>query len=67
MTDLKHVLLRLRETCLLMVGIPDYDRYVEHMRARHPERRTMTPEEFFRDRQTSRYANGKGRMHGGCS
>ena len=29
MTDLRTVLLRLRETCLLMVGIPDYDRYVE--------------------------------------
>ncbi len=67
MTDLKAILLRLKETCLLMVGIPDYDRYVEQMRLRHPGRPAMTREEFFWDRQKSRYADGKGRMHGGCS
>jgi uncharacterized short protein YbdD (DUF466 family) len=67
MTDLKRVLRRLRETCLLMVGIPDYDRYVEHMKIYHPERSAMTQEEFFWDRQKSRYADGKGRMRGGCS
>jgi len=67
MTNLKTVLLRLKETCLLMVGIPDYDRYVDHMRIFHPERPPMTREAFFWDRQKSRYADGKGRMHGGCS
>jgi uncharacterized short protein YbdD (DUF466 family) len=67
MPDMKTVLLRLKETCLLMVGIPDYDRYVQHMRINHPERPAMTHEEFFWDRQKSRYTDGKGRMHGGCS
>ena len=67
MTDVKTVLHWIRETCLLMVGIPDYDRYVEQTKMRHPERPTMTQEEFFWDRQKSRYTEGKGRMRGGCS
>lgn len=42
-----------------MVGLPDYDNYVAHMRSRHPERPVMTREEFFRERQAARYG-GKG-------
>ncbi|PKU22656.1 YbdD/YjiX family protein [Telmatospirillum siberiense] len=67
MMDVKTLLFRLKETCLLMVGIPSYDRYVEHMRTHHPDRPVMTAEEFFWDRQKSRYTAGKGRMRGGCS
>lgn len=43
----------------LMVGQPDYDVYVEHMRLTHPDRPIMTYPEFFRDRQDARYG-GKG-------
>jgi uncharacterized short protein YbdD (DUF466 family) len=43
----------------LMVGQPDYDAYVEHMRRVHPERPIMSFAEFFRDRQDARYG-GKG-------
>ena len=39
----------------LMVGVPEYSTYVEHMRAVHPDRRIMTHEEFFRERQEARY------------
>jgi uncharacterized short protein YbdD (DUF466 family) len=38
-----------------MVGIPDYDAYVRHMRATHPGRACMTYEQFFQERQLSRY------------
>lgn len=38
-----------------MVGIPDYDRYVRHVQSTHPGRACMTYEEFFRERQSSRY------------
>lgn len=58
---------RAKETCLLMVGIPDYGTYVEHMQIFHPDRPVMSREEFFWNRQRSRYTVGKGRMHGGCS
>lgn len=44
----------------LMVGMPEYGTYVEHMRAVHPERPVMSYEEFFRERQQARYGgNGK--------
>jgi uncharacterized short protein YbdD (DUF466 family) len=43
----------------LMVGLPDYDLYVLHRRIHHPGEKVMTREEFFRERQESRYGDGK--------
>jgi uncharacterized short protein YbdD (DUF466 family) len=43
----------------LMVGQPDYEVYVQHMRRAHPDRPVMSYAEFFRDRQEARYG-GKG-------
>ncbi|QYD72758.1 YbdD/YjiX family protein [Paraburkholderia edwinii] len=51
----------LGETLRLMVGLPDYDTYVAHMRATHPDRPVMTYDEFFRERQSARYAGGAGK------
>ncbi|RQH03918.1 MULTISPECIES: YbdD/YjiX family protein [Paraburkholderia] len=45
----------------LMVGLPDYDGYVAHMRATHPDRPVMTYEEFFRERQDARYRSRTGK------
>jgi uncharacterized short protein YbdD (DUF466 family) len=53
-------------TARLMVGIPDYQTYVEHRRTRHPAAPIMSHEEFFRERQAARYAVGKGRFRGCC-
>ena len=53
-------------TARLMVGIPDYQTYVEHRRTFHPDQPIMTYEEFFRDRQDARYAVGRGRFRGCC-
>ena len=50
----------------LMVGIPDYDTYVQHRRANHPDEPIMSYEEFFRERQEARFAIGKGRFRGCC-
>ena len=50
----------------LMVGIPDYQTYVEHRRQTHPDDPIMTYEEFFVERQNARYAVGKGRFRGCC-
>ena len=50
----------------LMVGIPDYQTYVEHRRTLHPDLSVMTYEEFFRERQNARYAVEKGRFRGCC-
>jgi len=45
----------------LMIGLPDYDGYVAHMRATHPDRPVMTYEEFFRERQDARYSSRTGK------
>jgi len=44
-----------------MVGLPDYDAYLEHMRRFHPERPAMSRAEFLRDRQAARYGGRNGR------
>jgi uncharacterized short protein YbdD (DUF466 family) len=54
------------QTARLMIGIPDYQTYLEHRRAFHPQDPVMTYEEFFRERQDARYAVGKGRFRGCC-
>ncbi|HAU9364578.1 TPA: YbdD/YjiX family protein [Escherichia coli] len=40
----------LGQAAKLMIGMPDYDNYVEHMRVNHPDQTPMTYEEFFRER-----------------
>ncbi len=50
----------------LMVGIPDYETYVQHRRTTHPDDPVMTYEEFFVEWQNARYAVGKGRFRGCC-
>jgi uncharacterized short protein YbdD (DUF466 family) len=52
-----RIVRRLRETARLMVGIPDYGNYVEHRKAAHPGEPVMSYEEFFRERQNSRYGS----------
>ncbi|MFC0202889.1 YbdD/YjiX family protein [Novosphingobium soli] len=54
---------KLRRMAHLMVGLPDYDAYLRHMRLHHPEQAAMTRTEFFRDRQAARYG---GRNGGRC-
>lgn len=49
----------LRDGARLMVGVPSYDAYVDHMRRTHPDRQPMTYAEFFRDRQDARYGAGE--------
>lgn len=39
-----------------VIGAPDYDRYVEHMRARHPECAVASRDEFMQQRLESRYS-----------
>ncbi|MDO6387683.1 MULTISPECIES: YbdD/YjiX family protein [Uliginosibacterium] len=51
----------LGHTARMMVGLPDYDSYVQHTRLKHPERTPMTYEEFFRERQEARYGGGAGK------
>jgi uncharacterized short protein YbdD (DUF466 family) len=66
MTKFKLVCERVAETARLMVGVPDYKIYVAHRQSVHPGKDIMSYETFFRERQDSRYAIGKGRFRGCC-
>jgi uncharacterized short protein YbdD (DUF466 family) len=49
-----------------MIGIPDYETYVQHRKAFHPDEPIMTYEQFFVERQNVRYSVSKDRMKGCC-
>jgi uncharacterized short protein YbdD (DUF466 family) len=66
MTNIRTLYYWAASTARLMVGVPDYQTYVEHRRTFHPEKPIMTYEEFFRERQNARYAVEKGRFKGCC-
>jgi uncharacterized short protein YbdD (DUF466 family) len=57
-SSLKTILSRIKETSRLMIGIPDYDRYVEHVSTKHPDQPIMSYREFLDNRQQARYGAG---------
>lgn len=57
---------RVVQTARLMVGVPDYENYVQHQRRAHPGEPIMSYKEFFRERVEARYAIGKGKFRGCC-
>jgi uncharacterized short protein YbdD (DUF466 family) len=56
----------LGQTMRLMVGMPEYSAYTDHMEATHPGEPMMSYEEFFRERQEARYGGGNGKMGRCC-
>ena len=44
-----------RRAYLQIFGIPDYERYLAHMRSAHPGDRVMTETEFNHTRMNDRY------------
>ena len=45
---IKDAAKKLVQTCRLMVGVHDYEYYVDHMRSRHPGADILSREDFFR-------------------
>ena len=39
-----------------IIGAPDYDRYLQHMRDHHPECQVASRDEFMQQRLESRYS-----------
>ncbi len=62
-TTLRHFWRQAVRTARLAIGVPDYDTYVRHLRAHHPERPVPSYAEFFQQCQDARYRNGGNR---GC-
>jgi uncharacterized short protein YbdD (DUF466 family) len=54
------------KTARLMVGLPDYENYLSHRKEHHPDEAVMSYEEFFRERQASRYGANGGRISRCC-
>ncbi|WP_267347072.1 CstA-like transporter-associated (seleno)protein [Sphingomonas sp. GM_Shp_2] len=53
-------------TARLMVGVPDYDAYVAHQAAHHPEAPLMDLATFHRNRVDRRYGGGPDRVPRCC-
>ena len=51
------VMHQLLQSMRLMVGVPEYSTYVNHMRDVHSDQPIMSYEEFFRERQEARYGS----------
>jgi uncharacterized short protein YbdD (DUF466 family) len=66
MREVRILLDWIAKAARLMVGVPDYQNYVEHRKTYHPGEPIMTYEEFFWERQNARYGCGKGKFRGCC-
>ena len=61
MTGIVRAARYLGQSLRLMVGVPEYSTYVEHMQDKHPDQPVMAYQEFFRERQEARYGGKVGR------
>lgn len=50
---------RVQQTARQMIGVPDYENYVQHFKQKHPHKKCMSYEEFFIERQLNRYDGKK--------
>lgn len=50
---------RAKQTALLMVGVPDYQAYLAHMKSAHPELQPMSKNAFFKRAQEGRFGGKK--------
>lgn len=57
----RHLWRLLAQTGRLIVGVPDYDLYLAHMRRTHPDTSPMGREAFFANRLEARYGRGASR------
>ena len=54
--DVQHLAVRVATVIRRIIGAPDYDGYVAHVRTHHPERTPLTEDEFRRARLSARYS-----------
>ncbi|MGE5730210.1 MAG: CstA-like transporter-associated (seleno)protein [Gemmatimonas sp.] len=49
------LIVRLARALRVIIGVPDYARYLAHQRAKHPDATPLSREEFARERERARY------------
>jgi len=54
-THSSGLLIRLAHALRVIIGVPDYARYIAHQRAKHPDATPLSREEFARERERARY------------
>jgi uncharacterized short protein YbdD (DUF466 family) len=54
-TTLRTIWMQCVTAARRIAGVPDYDAYVAHLRAHHPERAPPTRSAFFAERERARY------------
>ena len=52
---------RLQQLLRLMIGLPDYERYVQHRRLHHQGEPVLERAAFIAERQRARYGAGSSR------
>ncbi len=50
------------QTLRLMIGVGNYDAYVEHMQSHHPEAPVLDYAAWYRSRVDARYGGGDGKV-----
>jgi uncharacterized short protein YbdD (DUF466 family) len=58
LNKIKKILEYRKQFLSLLVGVPSYEKYVEHMEIHHPGEPIQSRKEFFCEAQNARY-NGK--------
>lgn len=66
LNNLKDVAKKVVQTCRLMVGIHDYEYYVDHMRRQHPGTEPMSREDFYRYCLEARFPSNADAARGRC-
>lgn len=62
-TKMLTLLKRLQQSFRLMVGVPDYATYLDHMKNHHPDLEPMDEKTFFRYCIDARYPSNSGKMN----
>ncbi|AOX99205.1 CstA-like transporter-associated (seleno)protein [Jeongeupia sp. USM3] len=66
LSGLKDAAKKVVQTCRLMVGVHDYEYYVEHMRSQHPDAVPMSREDFYRYCLDARFPSADRAAGGKC-
>lgn len=54
--DIPGIAQRVARVIRRIIGVPDYETYVAHMRVHHPGQEPMSERDFHRERLTARYS-----------
>lgn len=60
-TDLRQIAARVCTVCQRVLGVPDYDAYLQHLAIAHPGTTPLAREEFERERLDARYSRPGGK------